>query len=135
MSVKLPKLPEFSIPKELALCADQLYALRQDRLAVQKLVDELQSRETAIKDHIIATLPMKEASGIAGKTARVTIVPKTVARAVDWGLIFKYIKHTGSFDLMQRRLSDSAVEERWEHDIEIPGVEKFGMKTLSVNKV
>lgn len=135
MPIELPKIPKFTMPKTLAACADLLYVTRQDRLAIQKLVDELETRETALKEEIIAKLPVSHATGIAGKVARATIVPKTIPRAVDWEKIYAYIKKTDSFDLMQRRLADGAVNERWEHEIEIPGVERLNVKTVSLNKV
>ena len=135
MPLKAPKLPDFAVPKALAECADLLYTTRQDRLALQKIVEELERRETQLKEQIIAHLPASQATGIAGKVARATIVPKTIPRATDWAAIFKYIKKADAFDLVQRRLSDAAVNERWEHGIEIPGVERFNTKTVSLNKV
>lgn len=135
MPIKLPKLPSFTIPTSLGACADLIYTLRCDRLLVQKIVEELQTRESRVRDVMIDTLPLSQSTGVAGMVARVTIVTKQIPRAVDWGQIFSYIKENEAFDLVQRRLSDGAVNERWEQDIIIPGIEKFGTKILSVNKV
>ena len=62
----------YKFPKKIGTCADKLYKLRQDRLAQQKIVDALQEEESALKTHIINTLPKSEASGVSGKLARVT---------------------------------------------------------------
>lgn len=134
-AIRAPKLDPFKLPKSLAQCADLLYLTRQDRLAIQKVVEELEKRESMLKEEIIAKLPVSQATGIAGAVARATIVPKTIPRATDWAEIFKYVKKTDAFDLVQRRLSDAAVNERWDHGIEIPGVERFNTKTVSLNKV
>jgi hypothetical protein len=134
-TIRPPKLEPFTLPKSLAQCADLLYLTRQNRLAIQKVVEELEKRESQLKEKIIAELPVSQATGIAGAVARATIVPKTIPRAIDWAEIFKYIKKTDAFDLVQRRLSDGAVNERWEHGVEIPGVERFNTKTVSLNKV
>lgn len=125
----------FKPPKNLGACADRLYELRQQRLTVQKEVDKLAAEEAALREHIINTLPKSEASGIAGKLARVTVVTKQVPQVKDWDAFYKFVKKTGSFDLLQRRLTDQAIKERWEAGKEVPGVEHFNAVSISLNKV
>lgn len=127
--------PKFKMPKTLALCADELYKTHELRLTAQKAVDALQAKESAIKEHLINNLPKSDASGVAGKLARVTIVTKVIAQVKDWDVFFKYVKKTGAFDLMQRRLTDTAIKERWDNGKEVPGVEPFNAVTVSINKV
>lgn len=127
--------PKFKFPKTMGACADRLYELRQKRLEEQKKVDLIEAEEKALKEHIIQNLPKSEASGVAGKLARVTIVTKVVPQVKDWDAFYKYVKKTGQFDLMQRRINDGAIKERWEAGKEIPGVEHFQAVTVSINKV
>lgn len=131
---KAPK-PKFKFPPKMGACADRLYELREARLAKQKEADAIEAEEKALKEHIIQTLPKSESSGVAGKVARVTVVSKDVPRVEDWDKLYKYVKKTGAFELLQRRLSDAAVQERWEAGKEIPGVGTFGVVTVSINKV
>lgn len=128
-------MADFKFPKALGACADRLYLLRAKRLEEQKKVDAIAAEEKALREHIINTLPKSEASGVAGKVARVTVVTKEVPQVKDWDLFYKYIKKTGQFDLMQRRLTDGAIKERWENGKEVPGVEHFQAVTISMNKV
>lgn len=125
----------FKLPKTLALCADELYKTREARLALQKQVDELTSRESAIKEHLINNLPKSDASGVAGKLARVTIVTKVIAQVKDWDKLYAYIKKNNAFEFLQRRLTDTAIKERWDNGKEVPGVEPFNAVTVSINKV
>jgi hypothetical protein len=125
----------FKLPKTMGACADRLYELRQQRLEVQKTVDKLAAEEAALKEHIINTLPKSEASGVAGKLARVTVVNKVVPQVEDWDAFYKFVKKTGSFDLLQRRLTDQAIKERWEAGKEVPGIKHFTATTVSINKV
>lgn len=127
--------PKYKFPKAMGVCADRLYQLRQKRLEMQKEVDKVAAEEAALKEYIINTLPKSEASGVAGKLARVTIVAKVVPQVKDWDAFYKYVKKTGQFDLMQRRISDGAIKERWEAGKEIPGVEHFNVVSVSINKV
>lgn len=125
----------FKMPKTLALCADELYKTRETRLAAAKVVEELEKKESALKEHLINNLPKSDASGVAGKLARVTIVTKIIPQVKDWDKLYKFIKKTGSFDLMQRRLTDTAIQERWDNGKEVPGVEPFNVVKVSLNKV
>jgi hypothetical protein len=129
----MPKIYKF--PKALGACADRLYELREKRLAAQKLTDEIDAEEKAMKEHLISTLPKSKASGVAGKFVRVTVVTKTVPRVDNWDKFYGFVKKTGRFDLMQRRLSDAAITEIWEAGKKIPGVDSFKYATISMNKL
>lgn len=131
----MPKGNEFKFPKTLAQCADLLYETREARLAIEKQAEELKKREALLKDHLINELPKSQAGGIAGKVARVTITTKLIPQVKDWDSFRAYIKKTGSWDLIQKRVSDTAVKERWEAGKEIPGVEAFQTTGVSINKV
>jgi hypothetical protein len=119
------------LPKSLGQCADLLYATRQTRLALQREVDELQAQETAIKDHLINTLPKDDSTGAAGKVARVQITVSSKATAEDWPKVYEFVRKYRRFDLLYRRLNDSAVKEMWDAGKEIPGVGKFNVVGVS----
>lgn len=127
--------PKFKFPKAMGACADRLYQLRQKRLEMQREVDKVAAEESALNEHIINTLPKSEASGVAGKLARVTVVTKQIPQVKDWDAFYKYVKKTGQFDLMQRRIAGAAIKERWEAGKEVPGVEHFNAVSISINKV
>jgi hypothetical protein len=63
------------------------------------------------------------------------VVTKTIPRVADWDKLYAFVKKTGSFDLLQRRLTDSAIQERWEAGKSVPGVETFNAVSVSINKV
>jgi hypothetical protein len=50
-------------------------------------------------------------------------------------LIYDYVRRNNAFELMQRRLSDTAVRDRWEAGQEIPGVAHFNKIEVSCVKV
>ena len=122
-------------PKTLGACADKLYKLRQKRLEQQKKVQEIEKEEKALKAHIIETLPKSKASGISGKVARVSVITKKIPQVKDWETFYRHVKRTGNFELLQRRVSDAAVKERWEDGKKVPGVDHFNAVTISINKL
>lgn len=118
------------LPKSAAACADLLYKTREARYKLQKEVDKLKAVETACNEFFINNLP-KDTTGISGKVAQVHVDSKPVPQVEDWDAFYKHVKKTGQFDLMQRRLSESAIKERWENNKTVPGVTKFNVKTVS----
>jgi hypothetical protein len=128
--VKIKKLP-----KTLGACADLLYTSRQDRLDVQHTVDDMKGFENRLKDHLIQELPKGEASGIAGKVARVTVVTKQVPTVEDWDKLYAYIKKKNAFDLLNRALNVAACTERLEAGEQIPGIGAFTRVDVSCQKV
>lgn len=119
----------------LAQVADLLYQTREKRYALNKAVEALEKLEGELKDRLINELPKGEASGIAGKSARVSIEVKPVPRAEDWEKVFAYVKKNNAFDLLQRRLNDAAVRERWEAGKQVPGVNTFQAVVVKINKL
>lgn len=120
---------------DLAKMADAYYETRQRRLAMQKDVDKLQEQETALRKSLIDYLSESEAEGVAGATCRVQLTKKEVPSVTDWDAFFSYVAARRQFDLLQRRVSDTAVKQRWEDGKKIPGVEKFQVTDLSVRKL
>lgn len=123
------------IPATIGACADLLYKIRQERLKLQKEVEALEAQEHELREHIIATLPKSEASGVQGKVARVSVVTKDIPQVKDWNVFYEYVRKNKAFDLLQRRLADKAVKDRLEDGKKLPGVELFRATTVSLNKI
>lgn len=132
----MPEKPKtFKPPKTIGACADRLYELREKRLAQQKLVDAIQEEEVQLREHLINTLPADEASGVAGKLARVTVVGKDVPQVKDWAAFYKHIQKTGDFDLLGKSISKEHVKELLADKKRIPGLGSVRVKTVSLNKL
>jgi hypothetical protein len=133
------KTVTFKPPKDLAVCADQLYATREQRLALERQAAELQAQETALREHIINTLP-KSSTGIAGKVVRISVETKEVYTVKDWDAFRGYIranasKNPGVWALMNKAANQAGLKDMAEHGKAIPGVEKLKVPFVSINKV
>ena len=126
---------KFKFPKMMGACADRLYELKANRLEAQKIADAIETEEKALKTYLIENLPKSEASGVAGKVARVTIVTRPVPQVKDWEIFWKKFNKKKDFDLLQHRLNNVAVEKRWEAGKEVPGIGHFNVVTISLSKV
>lgn len=120
---------------ELAKKADRLFVLREQRLAAQKVVDEMQDEEKTITAELIAAIDKSDARGVVGQKVRVTVVTKPTPTVTDWSALQAHIVATGQFDLLQKRLAEPAVRERWQDEKEVPGVGVFNVVRLSLSKV
>lgn len=138
----------FKPPKTLGECADLLYTTKNERLAQQKVVDAFEKKENALKDYIIETLPKSKANGVAGHLARVTLEKKDIPRPEDWSKIYAQVvknylaeikkksgQEDGAFALLNRALNASAVGDVWAAKKEVPGVIKFTVIKVGVNKL
>lgn len=136
-----PKLPaNFKMPKTLAQCADLLYNTQQARYAIQKQVEQMEAIESTLKERIIQELPKSEATGIAGKTARVYVENKTVIKITDFAAYITNVaalmkKDPGAASLLQKRVGETAVKEVWESGKTLKGIEGMEVPVVRMNKV
>ena len=115
--------------------ADEYIRARKARLAKQREVDKLEVEEKKLKAEIIAALNAANTRAVGGQLVTLTLKRKLVATARDWQRIYEYIVATGSWDILQKRLTQTAVDLRWEEGVEIPGIEKFPVDELSISEV
>lgn len=122
------------IPKTLGAQIDKLYALRAERLAVEKQVEAMRADETAMKEAILAHLAKERASKASGKAATASAVTKVVGKVADWTKLWEYAKKRDAFDLFQRRLNNKAWLDRVEGGEKIEGVERETVVELLLTK-
>lgn len=119
---------------ELASKADQYLATRKRRLALQRETDAIDVEEKKLKQELMLALRRGEAKAIGGQTVTLTLKTKNVATAKDWAKIHKYIVDNDAWDIMQKRLTQTAVDARWDEGIQIPGIEAFPTDELSIHE-
>lgn len=121
------------MPPSVGQAADALHDIRELRLAMQKEVDAVKARELEIENWIIEQCQVD--TGGAGLRYRAQVKVETKPRVSDWPLLTNYIYSSGRFDLLQKRLADTAVKEMWDASMAVPGVEKFLAKKVSITKI
>lgn len=131
---RLDKEGELILPKDAGECADLLYRTREVRLALERQAERLKKGETKLQEYFIESLP-KSSTGIAGLEARVQITMKAVPQVENWDQFYEYVRRNKAFELLQRRLNEGAVKERWDANVEVPGVTTFNAKKVSCTKL
>jgi hypothetical protein len=118
-------------PKSMAACADLLYDMRQKRLDADKVAARLKEDENALLEHIIQNLP-KDSGGAVGKHHKVETYNATKLVVKDWDALWGYVFKKKRPDLLQKRLSDTAVQELMDDGKVVPGVEPFTIVKVSL---
>lgn len=127
-----------AIPKSLAAAADLYFQKREERLALQRQAEALEEFEKELKEYLINNIPKSDATGIAGKLCRVTVVTNPKPIVEDWDSFYAHIaknRSKGAFALLNRAVNAKAVQDIWDAGKQVPGVGTFNAVTLSVNKV
>ena len=120
----------------LATKADAFKELREKRLALKREVDALYQLEKDLKHELIQHLQeAKGVTGISGQLCRIALRPKHTAQVENWDALYDHIRSTGEFELLQRRVGEGAVKERWDNGDVVPGVIDYETADLSVTKV
>jgi hypothetical protein len=99
--------------------AKEAKELNEQRLALDRQSKQLATRVDQLKAEIIAALSASGLTFIEG-VCEVKDVQKPYIS--DFAALEGYIREHGALDLLQKRLTESAVKLRWEDNIQIPGV-------------
>ena len=125
----------YELPVGIGPKADEYSTVREARLAAEKYAEVIKKRETELYDSIMGALDESTESGGVGKLYSVQRVEKDRNNVEDWEKLHAYIQQSGDFNLLQKRLSDKAVNELLEDGKEVPGVKVTQVPTLSFRKV
>jgi hypothetical protein len=133
----LPK--GFKLPKALGACADLYNKYRAERLAYAKGVEPLANAESALREHLINTLPKSDASGVAGKEVRVAVYTSEIFQLDDWDTFLAYVIKHKAWHMLQRGFSTEAVDELLAagkvKKLSVLGLKKVNIVKLSCNKL
>jgi hypothetical protein len=110
---------------------EELYTLRRKRLDFQRQADLLEQQEktiaTAIINEWVATGKTTEDMGGVTVTLKATIEPVVH----DWPALLTFIVENNAVDILQKRVTPTAVKARWNDREEVPGVhpeDKYALK-------
>ena len=111
---------------------DALNQLREDKRALEEKIKVIEGSYHELEEALMEDLKTQGMDKATGKKASVSVSSTVVGNLVDDKAFFAYVKRTGYFHLLQRRLSDPAIRELLESKGSIPGVEPFVKKRLNL---
>jgi hypothetical protein len=118
---------------DVAQLVDAYIATRTQRLAADKIAAKYKEEESALKKRLIEIAIAAKTKSLGGSVGTVNYDRSNKPTVTDWPKLYEYIKAHDAFDLLQKRLGEGAVEERWEDGIVIPGVSTFPVDNLTIS--
>ena len=97
--------------KTLGSLIDSAFELREKRRALAEQDKLLVEQFEAVQQEIMERLDAEGTDKASSKKATVSISSNVVANVEDWDAFHAFIKKTGFFHLLQRRVSDAAYRE------------------------
>lgn len=106
--------------------------LKCDRLQAALLVAE---REVAAKkEKLLKRLKKSALDGARGRVGVASVLEEDVPTMEDFMTVWKWARKNNAPEIFQKRLSSTAVRERWEAGKNVPGVGRFHRVVLRINQ-
>lgn len=104
--------------------------LRTERLEAERQARVLKNDEDKLKSFLIEAFKQQKLEGMIIDGRSTGLSTKTQPSVADKEAFLAYIKETGELDLLQFRLAAGAVQERWNSEVEVPGIEEIELYDL-----
>lgn len=120
---------------QVAQLVDKYIQKQTERLSLAKKVAKLEEEEQALKKILVDLCITSKARSLGGSIGQVNYHREnkpTVAPDGGWEKLYAYIREHNAFELLQKRLGEKAVQERWEDEIIVPGVITFPVDKLTI---
>lgn len=112
---------------------DKLFDLRESKRELEEQIKTIETEYAEVEETLMKRLEAEGTDKAAGKSASVSITTSVVANVLDWDKFHAWIKKTGHFHLLQRRVSDAAWREIAEKaGTAPPGTQPFSKKRLNL---
>lgn len=103
---------------------------RAERLEMERKANNLKKEEDAAKSFLIECFKEQKLEGMLIDGRATGLATKKQPAVDDKEAFLAYIKETGELDLLQFRLATGAVQERWENEVEVPGIKEIELYDL-----
>ena len=121
------------ISSHLPDMVDMYISIRAQRLAAEKEAEGYKETEDELVKTIIAKYREQGLTALGGKLGLVKMTETVEPVAEVWPGIWEFIKQNDAWDLVHKRLTITAVRDRWDAGVEIPGVGRMTKYKLSVS--
>lgn len=114
---------------------DRMWELREEKKKLEAAAKELTSKMDELEEALAAKMDADGVTKATGKSASVSFsfsVAANVQGDDGWKMLYAYIKKTGYFHLLQRRVTDTAYKELLDAGKRVPGVEPFTKKRINL---
>jgi len=116
---------------------EAILSVRKRRLSLQREADLLEQEEKGLTNSLIEQMLHGDLKGSVLKEgeneARLNMSEEPMVAVDGWPAVLDYIVANKAVDLLQKRLTASAVKARWDEGEVIVGIEKVRKYSLKFN--
>jgi hypothetical protein len=131
---KTARLPSYRAPRSLGAAVDLLCARRDERLAFERVAEEMKRREGELEREVLARLRDARVDAATGKTGAVRRGRREFALVEDWAAFYAFIHKHKAYELLQRRPALDALKERLEAGTPVAGARVEAAERLTYGK-
>lgn len=114
--------------------ATDIHKRNRERKKLSEKDDQLKKEIEALKTELIGMADEAQLTQGGFKLITWDIKPKTVPQCTDWDAFHAYIRDKNYFHLLQRRPTVTGCQELWSLGEDIPGIEKFTSREVTVKE-
>lgn len=122
-------------PKTLVELIDDFAKVRTARLDFEAKARKLAPLEEIIHTKIVEFLRARDETTGSSSLYSIEMEKKEVPKCEDWNKFYAYISANNAYDLLHKRITDTAVVLRWNESVVIPGVVKFPVFKLKLSEL
>lgn len=111
----------------------EILSVRKQRLSLQREADLLEQKEKALTNDLINSMVSRDVDTITDGEDQVTLVTTLEPVATNWPTLLDYIRQNDALDILQKRLTPSAIKARWADGQDVPGVDSLEKHTIKFN--
>ncbi len=127
--------PSVRLTSKLGDLVDYYYDLREEKRYLNRFIDDINAKLKRTEEAMFAKMKRQGVTSGKATHAQGSIVKRTVFSVEDWDEFFQFAKRKGNEDLFQKSCSSTAIREREEDGIKVPGIKKFTKVSISVTKL
>lgn len=120
--------------KTLSELIDAYAIERNKRDDLQEKVVACTNRMSTLESDILQAMSAEGITSVGSALATATMKQASRPSIKDWAAFYAYVKETGAFELLHKRLSSTAFQERWDAGEVIPGTEKSEFWEVSIRR-
>ena len=122
-------------PLTIGKAIDELWALREQKRGLESQVKEIEGQIADKESIVFERLDAEDTQVGKGGKASISISTSTSFNIDDFDIFTKFIKKTGYFHLMQRRVSEVAARELFVQKGAVPGLSPFTKRKLNLRSL
>lgn len=113
---------------------DKLFDLKRQKAELNKQAESLDAEQAKTKAALIEMLNASGATACSAPSGTGTMTMKSKADLRDWAALRAFIEANKALDLLERRVSRKACQERWQAGVTVPGVDRVDYFDISLRE-